>query len=297
MVLLETSGAGHGDARAYVQQTLAAPLQVALAALCRERPAEPVVWLAEFLLANKPAPRVLLQPQQQLLRVLETEGTRAEPHVTALMLRFAASFAGATLIDLEHKFKTMGSIKFKFDRFALSYQRQHRDLSHAEAERAILRLHTSAPGRPPDQIIVDSLRYTIQVPTEQYTEAVRVVRDELGGACGFERIDEKNFWFGEQLYRGINDVYAMPIHDEGAEASELFFEVQLHTPESIELKHRIHPMMKEVQSPQTVDQARIESLQAEMLALVAACPIPEGALGLPKEVIRPPWWQAQQRRS
>jgi len=228
MVLLETSGAGHGDARAYVQQTLAAPLQVALAALCRERPAEPVVWLAEFLLANKPAPRVLLQPQQQLLRVLETEGTRAEPHVTALMLRFAASFAGATLIDLEHKFKTMGSIKFKFDRFALSYQRQHPDLSHAEAERAILRLHTSAPGRPPDQIIVDSLRYTIQVPTEQYTEAVRVVRDELGGACGFERIDEKNFWFGEQLYRGINDVYAMPIHDEGAEASELLRSATAH---------------------------------------------------------------------
>ena len=47
----------HAAAQQYVQDELLSTLQPALASLARARPADPVTWLAEYLLAHKPARR------------------------------------------------------------------------------------------------------------------------------------------------------------------------------------------------------------------------------------------------
>jgi len=298
MVLLASS-ASNSDATAYVGTQLSPSLTPALVALCRARPADPVSWLAEYLLAHKPPPQVAAVPPVELLtRVLSTESRRAEPRVTAALVQLAAQF-DATLLDLESVFKTPASIAVKFARFTSNLHSKRPELSREQVEAQILEMHTSRPGRPPDPIIVDAMRYTLVVPCARYAEAVRAVRAALSGpSYGFQQIDNKNFWHGEQLYRGINDVFVLPlINDvlplaEGALAKELFFEVQLHTPESIILKHAIHPLMKQERDSAT-DEALKERVRAEMLAQVQACPVPDGALDLPKAVVRPPWWTAK----
>ena len=47
---------------AYVARTMGATLTQGLAALCREKPSDPVTWLAEWLIANKPPPEVKKAP-------------------------------------------------------------------------------------------------------------------------------------------------------------------------------------------------------------------------------------------
>ena len=298
MTVLKDSDAGGGsssDAQAYVQEHLHPVLAPALVALCRARPQEPREWLAQYLLENRLAAPEPRPPSalDKVVRVLSVETRRAEPYITAVVQRIASNFPGARLVDLDFKFKTAASVGLKFERFVGNYQKRRPELTRDETEAAVLGMHTFSPGRPPDPIIVDALRYTLLIPRHQYAAAVAAVRAELtGAACGFAQLDNKNFWHGEQLYRGINDVYAMPLTHADALARELFFEVQLHTPDSIELKHTIHPMMKQVQHPHTDEATRLK-LQDEMLAKANACPIPSGALELPMKVVRPPWWGAK----
>ena len=56
---LRTSMSDHlSDPEAYVAARLTPTVTAAVVALCRERPADPVSWLAEYLIAHKPAPPV-----------------------------------------------------------------------------------------------------------------------------------------------------------------------------------------------------------------------------------------------
>lgn len=284
------------DPQQYVQEHISSTLTPALAALCRERPADPVTWLANYLLANKPPPPVVKQrPTDRLISILLAECKHVEPKLTGLITDLAAQFPGSRLLDMDCRLKSEMSIALKVARFAGNVLRKNPDLTREQGEEDLLRLHTTHMGRPPDPIVVDAIRYTLVVPTPLYAAAVRAVREEMMSTHGFEQIDNKNFWYGVQTYRGINDIYAMPIGEDTAwgcatgAARELFFELQLHTPESIALKHDLHPMMKRVQDPST-DSATKERLKEEMIARVHACAIPEGALELPKEVVRPPWW-------
>ena len=90
---------------------------------------------------------------------------------------------------------------------------------------------------------------------------------------------------------GINDIYAIPLGaDSPTEARELFFEVQLHTPESIALKKHVHPLMKRMQNEGPFTDEAKQALTDEMTACVNACPIPPGALDLDKAVVRPLWF-------
>ena len=50
-------------------------------------------------------------------------------------------------------------------------------------------------------------------------------------------------------------------------------------------------MMKQVQDPSVGDE-RKALLKTQMIDRAAECPVPEGALSLPKAVVRPPWWKA-----
>ena len=268
-------------------------LTPALAELCRTRPEDPVTWLAQYLLAHKPPPPVApASPQEKLLRVLFKEGAYAEPKITQLLTRISEKFEGAVLIDLDHKFKTAASMVLKFNRFVRNYMNFASGLTKEQAELAVLELHTIKPGRPPMPIIVDAMRYTMLIPTESYAQAAKAVRAELSGPSnGFEQIDDKNFWHGTQTYRGINDIYAMPLGDDSpTEAIEFFFEVQMHTPESIALKKHVHPLMKRMQNDGPFTDEAKQALIDEMTACVNACPVPPGALDLNKKVVRPLWF-------
>ncbi|CAG4983577.1 unnamed protein product [Parnassius apollo] len=57
----------HWQVNDYIQKHLVGTLQPALAALARERPAEPILWLAEYLLKNNPN-EPALGPQSQEIR-------------------------------------------------------------------------------------------------------------------------------------------------------------------------------------------------------------------------------------
>ena len=70
---------------------------------------------------------------------------------------------------------------------------------------------------------------------------------------------------------------------------EFFFEVQLHTPESIELKHTIHGLYQRCRA--ATDDLTREALETEMLRHANGLPIPCGVLELPAKVVRPPGWK------
>ena len=155
-------------------------LTPALVALCRARPADPVTFLAEYLLAHKPPPPVHQPPAfDRLLHVLSLERDFLEPSITALLHRLVATYKGSALVDLEHKYKAVGSIALKFHRFVANYCKRYPELSPAQAEEAILRMHTTEPGVAGDPIIVDTMRYTLLIPTASYAAAVRELRTSL----------------------------------------------------------------------------------------------------------------------
>jgi len=66
----------------YVSAELTPTLAPALAALCREKPADPVTWLANWLLANKPPPKLQKEgtadAMQALIDAMESPEGRAE---------------------------------------------------------------------------------------------------------------------------------------------------------------------------------------------------------------------------
>jgi hypothetical protein len=64
---------------------------------------------------------------------------------------------------------------------------------------------------------------------------------------------------------------------------------QVHTPESIALKHEIHALHKRHQA--SSDEAEKKQLQEAMLAEAKGVPLPKHVLDLPKKVVRPPWWK------
>ena len=236
------------------------------------------------------ASRAAGSPLDDLVDLLLAEARRIEPQITALLQRLALSYGGGMrLVDLEHCFKSRASISAKLKRFADRYHGQHPELTRAEVEAKLLRLHSSEPGKAGDPIVVDALRYTMLIPTPVYTEAVKLMRESLTGSACMELIDAKNFWHGEQLYRGINDCYSMP-QPRSSQVRRYFLEVQAHTAESIGLKHEIHSL-HELEREATDAQTK-EQLQRQMLEKAHELPQPRRVLSLPTAVVRPPWWNA-----
>ena len=71
---------------------------------------------------------------------------------------------------------------------------------------------------------------------------------------------------------------------------EFFFEVQFHTPESIQLKHDFHHHYAKAREPSVTDADRA-LLQQQMVVRWKALPFPEDVLSLDKAVVRPAWWK------
>lgn len=96
--------------------------------------------------------------------------------------------------------------------------------------------------------VPDVVRFTLTYSAERYTDGVLADVDRLK-AEGFELVKLKNLWHSEQ-YKGINSQWRRP-------ETGLRFEMQFHTPESLEAKELTHEAYERLRRPEA------ETSQAE----------------------------------
>jgi hypothetical protein len=89
--------------------------------------------------------------------------------------------------------------------------------------------------------VPDAVRYTFTHGPDGYAEGVRADIERLK-AAGFEEIKLKNLWSSSQ-YRGINTQWRRP-------ETGLRFEVQFHTPESLQAKELTHGSYERLRRPE-----------------------------------------------
>ena len=100
-----------------------------------------------------------------------------------------------------------------------------------------------APGttvREAVDTVPDAVRFTLTYNSERYAEGVLSDVDRLKSE-GFELIKLKNLWAEEQ-YKGINSQWRRP-------ETGLRFEMQFHTPESLEAKELTHGAYERIRNP------------------------------------------------
>jgi hypothetical protein len=121
-------------------------------------------------------------------------------------------------------------------------------------------------------IIPDAVRFTLAYSSDRYSEGVITDVDRLK-AAGFELIKLKNLWHADQ-YKGINSQWLR--RETGTR-----FEMQFHTPESLEAKELTHEAYERLRAnaalpvdEQDLDEQRdLEDFQRRVNAIVA---IPSG---------------------
>ncbi len=114
-------------------------------------------------------------------------------------------------------------------------------------------------------IVPDPVRFTFTYSAERYADGVRANVSELK-AEGFELIKLKNLWNSNQ-YKGINSQWRRPETGER-------FEVQFHTPESLEAKALTHKAYERIRSLQATptEQRELETFQLRVSALLVTPP-------------------------
>lgn len=117
-------------------------------------------------------------------------------------------------------------------------------------------------------MIHDVLRYTFVAPTEGFAAEFRRIRAELE-AAGYNMAQVKNtLKYADYDYRGVNTQVACP--------DGYVFELQFHTPESLDVKERLnHPLYERARLPDTPVEERAE-LREQMKANSGAIPTPPG---------------------
>jgi hypothetical protein len=100
--------------------------------------------------------------------------------------------------------------------------------------------------------IPDAVRFTLRYSQEHYADGVLSDVQQVKGE-GFELVKLKNLWEKEH-YKGINSQWRHP--DTG-----LRFEIQFHTPESLEAKELTHGAYERLRRP-GISQAEREELEA-----------------------------------
>jgi hypothetical protein len=113
--------------------------------------------------------------------------------------------------------------------------------------------------------VSDAVRFTLTYSTERYAEGVHADVERLK-AEGFELIKLKNLWTDEQ-YKGINSQWRRS--DTG-----LRFEMQFHTPESLEAKELTHKAYERLRGTGATQLERdeLEDYQNRVNALLATPP-------------------------
>jgi hypothetical protein len=102
--------------------------------------------------------------------------------------------------------------------------------------------------------VPDAVRFTFEYDGERYTDGVCADVDRLKTE-GFELTKLKNLWEKEQ-YKGVNSQWRVP-------ETGLRFEVQFHTPTSLEAKELTHKAYERIRNPATSgdEEAHLEDYQ------------------------------------
>jgi hypothetical protein len=120
---------------------------------------------------------------------------------------------------------------------------------------------TAKPGMTPRQAlenVADPVRFTFMYSPQRYADGVLTDVERLK-AEGFELIKLKNLWADEQ-YKGMNSQWRRP-------ETGLRFEVQFHTPESLEAKELTHKAYERIRgSISDIERAELESFQSRVNA-------------------------------
>jgi hypothetical protein len=183
---------------------------------------------------------------QGCARVQEIE----EKTVTPAMRRIEAEDPSRHLAGLEHRLKGK-------DRLAEKIEKTVNERGHTVGQ---------AFG-----LVKDAIRYTLCYPDDRYTDGVNADCTRLEHA-GFEGVDRENSWTKEQ-YKGVNSRWRVPENGQ-------LFEVQFHTPASLEAKEITHPAYEKLRIgvPTPAEQRALEDFQKR---ITAAVPIPPGAAEIP----------------
>ncbi len=171
-----------------------------------------------------------LDPEQN------TEATKAHAdladeagrHILPALRRIEAAAPDRQLAGLEHMVKGEDRLKEKLA--------------------DVLLVETRLTTRQALDKVPDAVRFTLTYSAERYTEGVITDIDRLK-AEGFELIKLKNIWHSDQ-YKGINSQWRCP--ETGTR-----FEMQFHTPESLDAKELTHKAYERLRRPET------ETSQAE----------------------------------
>jgi hypothetical protein len=177
-----------------------------------------------------------LSPEQNAEASKACEDIRAEGREVILpaMERVEAADPGRRLAGLEHMLKGEDRLKEKI------------------AER--LRYNPDWTSEQALEEVPDAVRFTLAYSDDRYTDGVQTDVDRLKTE-GFELVKLKNLWTKEQ-YKGINSQWRMP-------ETGVRFEVQFHTPTSLEAKELTHKAYERLRSPATsaVEEVRLEDYQ------------------------------------
>ncbi|MBV6703375.1 hypothetical protein KV557_40935, partial [Kitasatospora aureofaciens] len=185
------------------------------------------------------------------------EAATHEPRVTEAVQDVAGKVDNGKLIGLEYRLKGEDSLK--------------RKLATDLGGNALL--------KPEDALaeIKDSVRYTIEVPANDYAHGVQQAVEDLQKR-GFENITFKNTW-GSAGYKGINSTWRDAVTGQK-------FELQFHTPDSFTAKMDGHVLYEKERLPGlTPDE--LTAIKAEQADLFGKVHVPEGAadIKLPTEPV------------
>jgi hypothetical protein len=146
----------------------------------------------------------------------------ADRHILPALRRVEAADPDRRLAGLEHMVKGEDRLKEKLA--------------------DVLLVETHLTARKAIEKVPDAVRFTLTYSAERYSNGVLADIDRLK-AEGFEPIKIKNLWNADQ-YKGINSQWRRP-------ETGLRFEMQFHTPESLEAKELTHEAYERLRRPET----------------------------------------------
>lgn len=177
---------------------------------------------------------------------LSNHAKKYEPGITRSMKRIASD-TGTTLNKLEFRLKSPGSIK--------------RKIASIVKENPSMSLEQAVKG------IQDTVRYTTMAPTKNFAAIVNKIDIQLGKQ-GYKLKKATNYYGKKGPYQGINTKYFDP-------KSNLTFEVQYHTKQSIEIVEKNHLIYEKARI--STNPAVMDKMNTEMIRNWDDFVMPEGA--------------------
>lgn len=178
-----------------------------------------------------------------------------EARITATM-RDVAAETGFDLAGLEYRLKTPESYTRKVNAEAASYMNANAGVSYEDA----YRYATSH--------MYDTVRYTALSNSNDFTSNFnKAVYNLTKKRYNMSRV-KNSLPNVNAPYRGVNTVVMTP--------DGFNFELQFHTPESLDIKEKIHPLYEEQRKTSTSLKRQAE-LKAQMQELTKSIPTPPGA--------------------